>query len=71
MGILLLLLRVGVLESGMFTSIEKKEEITKGNFQNSEFSDVAPHNVISSTPPELSVHSTDAALTPLPDPAQL
>lgn len=46
-------------------------EITKGNFQNSEFSDVAPHNVISSTPPELSVHSTDAALTPLPDPSQL
>ena len=32
MGILLLLLRVGVLESGMFTSIAKKEEVTKGNF---------------------------------------
>jgi MFS family permease len=32
MGVLLLLLRVGVLESGMFTSIEKKENISKGNF---------------------------------------
>lgn len=46
-------------------------EIPKGNFRNSEFSNVAPHNVASSTPPEQAVHPTNAAFFPLPDPAQL
>lgn len=32
MGVLLLLLRVGVLESGMFKSIQQKEDVIKGNF---------------------------------------
>ncbi len=32
MGILLLLLRVGVLESGMFKSMQHKEDVIKGNF---------------------------------------
>lgn len=32
MGILLLLLRVGVLESGMFKSMTQKEDVVKGNF---------------------------------------
>lgn len=32
MGVLLLLLRVGVLESGMFKSLENHENIEKGNF---------------------------------------
>lgn len=32
MGVLLLLLRVGVLESGMFKSMTRKEDVIKGNF---------------------------------------
>lgn len=32
MGVLLLLLRVGVLESGMFKSMTQKEDVIKGNF---------------------------------------
>lgn len=32
MGVLLLLLRVGVLESGMFKSMQQKEDVIKGNF---------------------------------------
>ena len=32
MGVLLLLLRVGVLESGMFKSMKHREEVIKGNF---------------------------------------
>jgi len=32
MGVLLLLLRVGVLESGMFKSMQQKDDVIKGNF---------------------------------------